>query len=294
MCSRARQRTAAAGGGRGPNDACCCRADQPSAQRDILTRPLAAEAGVRRQQAYEVTHIIASDSPLRLLPPGVDPIQTLFIDGIRHAAEVADLAYIRLASELTQLALSRRAGDTVAGDFTAVYMHAWSVVDAVDRLRGLFHLLPGAQPKQRTDGKPSFRDQTEGIRSLRNVSDHLAQRVEYVVASGGTALGTLTWLTVIKPEPLTVLSCAIVPGTLTNRHTWLLNPADRQSIRGPSDRISLTAGEYSVDLTDIMVEVRRLIASFEAAVGRWIKENGHEGKQAGGDLLLLAEMAFVD
>ena len=33
---------------RGPNDACCCRAERPSAQREASGGPLATEARVRR------------------------------------------------------------------------------------------------------------------------------------------------------------------------------------------------------------------------------------------------------
>jgi hypothetical protein len=234
--------------------------------------------------------MIARESPLRRLPTGIDPKQALFLDGIRHAAEIADLALRRLDAQLTELAMAH-AQSQERSNFTGPFLDAWAFVDAVDRLRSLFHLLPGATRTPRKDGGPSFQVFTEGIRNLRNVGDHLAQRADYVVARQGSALGQLSWLTVQDAETGTILGCVIIPGTLVNKNAYRLpNPADSERLRVPTDRITLAAGEYAVCLNDVMPEVERVVRNIENSLAAWMEVSGNDEKAAGTDLLVVATM----
>ncbi|MBC5765224.1 hypothetical protein [Ramlibacter albus] len=56
--------------------------------------------------------MIGNDSPLVRLPSRTGARQKLFVDGIRHAAEIADVAYHRLAGLLTTLATQPEAEST--------------------------------------------------------------------------------------------------------------------------------------------------------------------------------------
>jgi hypothetical protein len=122
---------------------------------------------------------VRADTPLKRLPRELDPKQALFLDGIRHATELAEMAYARLVDRLTDLALAGKSDDNPLA-LTEPYLYAWAVVDSVDRLRGLLRLMPGLAEGPDAGPWGQLRAETEVIRDLRNVSDHLAQRVDYV------------------------------------------------------------------------------------------------------------------
>jgi len=238
--------------------------------------------------------IIERGSPLLRLPRNLNRRQTLFLDGIRHAVEIADYGYVRLVEELTKLALANRRGEQPNGSYTTPFLYAWAVVDAIDRIRALLHLMPGLRRVPRSDGKPGFRYQTKAIRDLRNVTHHLAQRVDYVIAQNGTALGKLSWITILTIEPIQILSCAIIPGTLANIEAQLVNPAGRESVVGPSDLITLNAGEHTASLSEAMIELRRIVETLEEVLSSWISKSGLENERAGTDTLVVALMEFED
>jgi len=134
--------------------------------------------------------LIAQDSPLLRLPTQLNPKQTLFFDGIRHAAELADYAYTRLVESLTKIAVAASQREA-QGSYTAPFLDAWAVVDSIDRLRGLLRLAPGVTSIPRSDGQPGFSEKTQVIRDLRNVADHIAERADYVIAEKSPALGAM-------------------------------------------------------------------------------------------------------
>lgn len=75
--------------------------------------------------------MIGKDSPLRLLPRDLDARQSLIFDGIRYAAEMADLAYGRLRLELVQLSTCAESGGQPSS-FTPVFCDAWTIVDSAN------------------------------------------------------------------------------------------------------------------------------------------------------------------
>jgi hypothetical protein len=171
--------------------------------------------------------MISRDSVLRHLPASLDRRQALFLDGIRHAGEIAGLAYQRLRDTLTQIALNEH--ELAAADhlYTSAFLDAWALVDVIDRFRALWTLLPIDAPSEPPPGTKKFAELAQPIRDLRNVADHLAQRADYVVARDGSALGVLGWFTATDVVKRQGVVCTIVPGTLLQRSTPVLNPAGR-------------------------------------------------------------------
>lgn len=51
--------------------------------------------------------MLSSDSPLKRIPAKLAKRQVLFLNGIRHAAEIRMLSYSRLTDTLFKLAFSR-------------------------------------------------------------------------------------------------------------------------------------------------------------------------------------------
>lgn len=234
--------------------------------------------------------MINFDSPLRRLPPGLSPEQSITLDGIRHAAEVATLAYRRLTQALTQIAIDppEPATEQSADAMTAVYLDAWAIIDAVDRLRMLVKLLP---MDEATQTKHAELDRAlQDVRSARNVSDHLAQRIAYVVASGMPAFGALSWFTLTREYG--GFSCVLIPGTFLEKLTAsLVNPAGK-TFRPPTDMVTMFAGEYRVSLSEAMETGGAMLSGVEAGLIQSVQKHGLEGKHIGSDVTCRVEMDF--
>lgn len=218
----------------------------------------------------------------------------VFLDGIRHAAEIADLAYDRLQGTLTEISSTHRTGGEERPQlYTAAFLDAWALVDALDRCRSLLGLMPGVTEIQSEGTAFSFRDQMQPIRDLRNVADHLAQRIDYVIARDSAALGILSWFTCLDAAAQTGLSCTILPGTVTRARASIVNPAGKE-FSPPTDLIHLAAGEHSASLSDAMRYATAVLTQVERSVEQSLADHGVLGQQAASDILVVVELSFAD
>ena len=233
--------------------------------------------------------MIKPDSIFYRLPTELDRKQALFLDGIRHAAEIAQLAYRRLQHTLTKIATNDDTPKSSA--YAAAYLDAWSFVDAVDRFRLLLELLPNFQPGSPPSGQKSFFEVAAPVRQLRNVADHLAQRADYVVARQGTALGSLSWFTVTDLSKYQGLLCVVVPGTTQVGSHPAKVPAGK-IMDVPTGYIHLTAGEHMANLSEVFGNMSEFVAILEASLERSISAAGLQGSQAGADLIIKANINF--
>ena len=238
--------------------------------------------------------MVSPTSILRHLPPQLNSKQALFLDGIRHAVEIAQFAYGRLEKTLTDLALHEPTGSANPDAFTSAFLDAWAFVDAVDRFRCLWKLMPGVQILSPPPNDPMFRRLKEPIRELRNIADHLAQRAEYVVASRGAALGVLTWCTFTDDEGNSGVSCALLPGTIASASVKLVNPADETAQITKTGRIHLEAGEYRACLSNILPELELRISEIEEQLETQLGAAGLEGQQAGSDCFIAMRFTSVE
>jgi hypothetical protein len=154
-------------------------------------------------------------------------------------------------------------------------------------------LLPDARPNPPPTGGKTFAEIAQSIRDLRNVADHLAQRADYVVARQGTALGVLSWFTVLDVEKSKGVICTIVPGTMQRRTAPVLNPGGRV-MQLPTGLVELSAGEYTANLSEVLPEMETRIRSLEASLQRGLVAQAPGLGQAGADLLLKMYVAFPD
>lgn len=239
-----------------------------------------------------MTTIITRDSILRRLPGNLNRKQALYLDGIRHAVEIASLAYNRLQQTLTQIALADLSEDYIVSRYTAAFLDAWCLVDAIDRFRSLWSSLPNSNYRAPEPGAKSFSELAQPIRNVRNVADHLAQRADYVVAQNGSALGVLSWFTATRQDGLEGVICTIVPGTLlTGMKTTIVNPVGHQ-IELPTGLIHLSAGEYRACLSDVIPEIATRIRQLESGFEQALRDLATEPSQAGADLLLKLNISF--
>lgn len=234
--------------------------------------------------------MIGKDSPLRQLPASLDQKQALYFDGMRHAIEIADLAYRRLVTTLATIAQSVEL-EVDGASMTSAFADSWTFVDAMHRFRGLWNLMPGFEDLcgPPTRGAIAWRQMLADVTDVRNVADHIGTRVDYVLAQRMPVLGALSWFTA-DPDMSGGKICVLAPGSFIGKKTMTaVNPAGRQmSLIRLTGLIHLGAGEYRVCLSEVHdlleLEVRRL----EAAIGA--QTGGRDN--AGADALIVARIKF--
>jgi hypothetical protein len=231
--------------------------------------------------------MISADSLLKNLPTALDRKQALYLDGIRHSAEIGALAYNRLKLTLTNIA--RMETHPEGHEFTEAFLDAWSVVDAIDRFRALWKLQPFADNLPLNELGETIDQEFRGVRDLRNLADHLAQRVDYVLSKNGTALGSLKWLTMLENGDFR--GCIIVPGTFRPTEVHFSYPIGK-TIEVPTGFIVLSAAGYSTVLGEALASMESHIRTIENLLGNELDKHGLRGSPAGADLLFRATIDF--
>lgn len=220
--------------------------------------------------------LLGRDSVLRQIPANVAPKQALFLDGIRHAVEIMDVAYGRLRDALTDLALYPPASNTLPEISAHVFLDAWGFVDAIDRFRMLYTQMPGMKLNPARGGFSPLLEATQEFRNLRNVADHLAQRADFVISRSGAALGELSWLTGAQLEPEVIAwHCTLRPGTLRAvppmRTDQIVSTLD-----WPTDSIRLSAGGYEGNLSKVRTHAAVRIRHLEAQLQQIFRQPTQE------------------
>jgi hypothetical protein len=230
--------------------------------------------------------LIAEDSPLRLPPPGLDRKQTLYFDGIRYSVDMAHLAHARLRRTLRELTHTPQKHERPPElEIVSAILDAWSIVDAVYRLRKLLLHCPGL--KQKTPPMTLFRTRTEGVESLRNSVQHLNTEINALVTEGVPVWGVLSWCSVLDPATHSMYSCSLISGTmLPHKGHPVVNPLGRPIVL-PVDLITLAASGYSVCLSDVMREVESLTRALEED----LRNRFTDLAQGAADLLVCIELS---
>ena len=160
--------------------------------------------------------------------------KVLFIDGIHYSFLMTRLAYSRLCSDLLALSqndyLRRKEGretlskqDSFSHKISAI-SNSWQVIDSVNRLRELLRKTPDL--KQNAKELQLFFRQTIDVEHLRDNVQHLNEQIVEYVQKKILAWGTLNW--VAKLDETEKLLFSLMPGSLFERETPLLNPCGRK------------------------------------------------------------------
>lgn len=230
------------------------------------------------------------DSILRRLPPGLNGHQLIALDVVSNARDIISLTGQRLTSTLTWIALEKEV-DSVA--IALAFADAWSIVDAVDRIRSMVRLLAKHLHPTFKEAEARFDKATQSVRELRNLTDHLPQRIDSVLSSNMPALGRLSWVTVTSVE--TALLCTLDPGTIrTKRKSVALPTVGGRSVVVPTGAIQLSAGNSNAWLDEAAVAVHSLVGLVEAHIEHFAREQNLVGVEAGRNLLAVAEISFSE
>ena len=224
--------------------------------------------------------MVRIDSPLRRLPQNLAPKQALFFDGMRHAAEIAQLAYSRLQRTLTLLAYSESLPQSHS--ITAAYLDAWAFIDATDRFRHLWIMQPSAERAPLSANGQSVNEELENVKLVRDVGDHIAQKIEQVLALKAPVLGKIEWTTFISDE--LAMMCVLVPGTVRKSKNDFVFP-DWSAIEKPTGCIVLKAGNKTANLSDAHFSLAGRVRQIEANLEQWIQDNNLQDSSSGADIV---------
>ncbi|MCB1875512.1 MAG: hypothetical protein KDH88_06000 [Chromatiales bacterium] len=235
--------------------------------------------------------MLKPDSPFKNIPSNTHPRQAFFLDGLRHAFEIAALAFSRLATGLSTL-LEAQSKSTLPQSFAPYYLDAWAFVDSVDRLRVLWELQPGAEGIPEPFNSTSLDSDLQAIRKIRNVSDHLAQKADQIVSLNASALGELSWVTVYSLEPPIMKSAFIRPGFLPASVKFQLNiPKEQLDVYGAAANILLKAGTHTADLSFAYSRLVRLAHFAESSLASMFARSTR-AKPHGTDMFASCDLEF--
>lgn len=231
------------------------------------------------------------DSPFLNLPANLERKQAFYLDGIRHAFEIIECAFTRLSGGLSELGKDY-SETSRPSSYAAYYLDAWALVDALDRLVALWRLQPSAHTIPAPWSPDKFQEEMRDIRNIRNVSDHLAQRADQIISKNSTALGELSWITVLNIEPLEMKSCFIRPGVLSPKIHFKINiPKQSLFIANGSGNILLKAHTYTANLSEAYQKAAGLAQYAEASLKSSFS-NLDTSKPIGGDLFAICDLVF--
>lgn len=227
--------------------------------------------------------MLEEDSILRQVPAAINPKQALFIDGIRHAVEIMSLAYGRLRDTLTETALNPPGSSGIPKVSTRAFLDAWAMIDAIDRFRMLYQQMPGISFSQPKEGAETLAAVLKPFRNLRNVADHIAQRADFVISRESAALGTLSWLTGFKVDPITAWYYTLRPGTLRKQPELRKEPLV-STLDWPTDRIIIVAGGYEGNLSSVRSHIQVRVKHFEGQLKKAFNKLNLQDSPAASDV----------
>lgn len=210
---------------------------------------------------WEYEAMLSENSSLRRVPASLNRKQAVFIDGIRHSAEIIALAHSRLRSTLTELALNPPSANELPLVTPHAFLDAWALVDAVDKFRLLYQNFPDMIRK--AGSEPSLQDAAQSFKKIRDIADHCSAAADRVASKDTAGLGVLTWLTGYQVSPTELWYCTIRPGTLKTEPT-LKWPRIETKLTWPTGHICLLVGGCQANLSEILPHIEKRVKKLES------------------------------
>jgi hypothetical protein len=208
--------------------------------------------------------MFAANSPLLNIPATLVKRQAIFLDGLRQHAQIAIYAYTRLCKSLSEIAFARAKNLETHHEFTGIFLDTWACVEAIDRFRQLWHLQPAAETIPEEFAPKLINEKLDSVRNLRNVSAHIAQKIDQIAALNSSISGTIRWVTVISSEPMIINTYFIRPGIIHDSiATQFLSPAGETLFTHNTGSIFLNAGKHEGDLSQAYSLICSIVAFAE-------------------------------
>lgn len=204
--------------------------------------------------------MLTESSPLRKPPAELSRRQVLVLDGIRYAAEMAHIAYERLATHLQTIAASD--GEPRVRDIGTAMLDAWSIVDSAHRFRDMLANLPGL-PNQ--PWKRLLSDRTEDVATLRNKVQHQLGEISDLVTGGGQLWGYLSWAE-YRDGKHTGKWLMMTAGSDYVGDTWYFAGPNALPFSVPPGRVRLNAFGQQVYLGRTVEALREAVVKLEGDI----------------------------
>ena len=220
--------------------------------------------------------MLSPHSPFRNIPFNIDRRQAFFLDGMRHAIEIADLSFKRLRNELEYISILSREKRLPNDTFAKFFLDAWAFVDSLYRFIGLWKLQPASSSLPIQYSTSKIAEKFKSIADIRNVSDHLAQKSDQVLASKTASLGVLTWIAFLEDQPLTVGTFLIAPGVIapTIKETLETSVGKRDAFSRVIN-IQLRAGQHKANLSEAYYFLKEIVSFAEKSLSENISKHDH-------------------
>ncbi|MGH7950155.1 MAG: hypothetical protein ACREQF_13085 [Candidatus Binataceae bacterium] len=228
--------------------------------------------------------ILSADSPLKHLPTRLNPRQAMFLDATRFTIEMADFAMERLLAILSAITSPTPANLGPHSFAVPPFLDAWSIVDSIHRLRGLFERMPGLAKKNRSPEFRRFLTVANDVKILRDAVQHMKKEIGAIadVPRVGPIWGVLTWVT-FQPDGCCISSTLVSGSTNLIGSITCLNPAGKLPRRLPIDYVTLAQGGAQVDITAAIDSVATLARIFEESIRETIMSFPDRG---GSDIIM--------
>lgn len=204
--------------------------------------------------------MFATDSPLLNIPAILVKRQAIFLDGLRQHAQIAIYAYTRLCKSLSELAFARANNQEYHHEFTGIFLDAWACVEAIDRFRHLWHLQPASETIPGEFSPVIINEKLQSIRDLRNVSAHVAQKIDQIASLNSSVSGLIRWVTMLSKEPVVINTYFIRPGIIHGGlKTQLLLPTGETIFTHDTGSVLLQAGIHEGNLSQAYMTICRTV-----------------------------------
>jgi hypothetical protein len=190
-----------------------------------------------------------------------DRTDVFLIDGVRFSFQIERQAFARMSRAMR--AVERVPKGKVPGDAVALSAlgSAWTIVDAVHRIRGLIAQVRGLTHRS-TEMQLFFRAASP-VEEVRNFLQHLSSAVPKLGEGSVPLMGQLRWGSQKSGQ-----SVALSVGHWTQDTYGLSLAVDLRTMQLVNN-IQFAVAEISVDLRDLHERCRRLADLFEG----WLKAN---------------------
>jgi hypothetical protein len=237
--------------------------------------------------------MISSESPLKRIPQNLNIKDAFYLDGLRHAAEICDVAFKRLTSSLHDI-VRKQEEKLLPKSFSSVFLDAWAFVDSADRFRCLAHMREKHLQRHSREKLPTLKlnEELRDISTIRNVSAHIAERADHVISINGAALGSLSWVTMTSESPMRAKTCVIRPGYINGEFkSHLPMPSGEHIFVNSCTSVRLHAGKGRANLSNAYFSLARSVIAIETELSNDFARNNY-GSPCHSDIFASAELDF--
>lgn len=190
------------------------------------------------------------DSPLLNIPATLEKRQAIFLDGLRQHAQIATYAYTRLCKSLSELSFEHPSNTKNYQDFTHIFLDVWAFVESADRFRQLWHLQPASDTIAGDFAPKIVNNKLQSIRNLRNVSSHIAQKIDQIASLNSSVSGLIRWITMHSKEPTVIRTYFMRPGIIHGQlSAQFVAPSGKILFTHDVASIVLNAGNHEGNLS---------------------------------------------